>query len=102
MKIKKINDKFGYYTGDHILRPIAHRIQDTLRTKIFPFRIGSKLFPLILIRAIHKVSVPQAELLRGMIKQYQFTTGDKSTNTPARLYYLNISMPIQSAIYLHI
>lgn len=53
-RFKPINDTYGHDVGDKLLREVAVRLQDCIRTSDYAFRIGGDEFALIVNEALEK------------------------------------------------
>ena len=65
---KKINDTFGHYVGDTVLREISSMISESLRGYDFLGRYGGDEFAILLPAADEKDSYVVAERLRQVVE----------------------------------
>lgn len=67
---KKINDTYGHFIGDDVLRVFAERASMRLRSTDYLFRIGGEEFLCILQAAYEEDAVHIMERVRGCMKGY--------------------------------
>lgn len=66
-QFKRLNDRYGHFTGDRVLRAVAQRIFDAVRADDTPARYGGEEFAVVLRRADPKQAVDVAERIRARI-----------------------------------
>jgi len=64
---KNFNDRFGYLTGDAVLRRMASRLADGLRAQDLIARYGGEAFVILLPQAGLEDALPIAERLRELV-----------------------------------
>jgi diguanylate cyclase (GGDEF)-like protein len=64
---RNFNDRFGYLTGDAVLRRMAHRLADGLRAQDLIARYGGEEFLIMLPQAGLEDALPIAERLRELV-----------------------------------
>jgi len=64
---RSFNERFGYLSGDAVLRRMAHRLADGLRAQDLIARYGGEEFLILLPQADLEDALPVAERLRGMV-----------------------------------
>lgn len=69
---KKINDTHGHPVGDQILRQVAARIRDHVRSSDIVGRVGGEEFAVLLCGAQIQEVLPKAEALRKEIAEAAF------------------------------
>lgn len=74
---KSINDNFGHAGGDEVLREVARRLQNSVRSYDLVGRYGGEEFLVALNRCDPGSAVSRAEHLRGAIGSQPFRVGDK-------------------------
>ncbi len=73
---KKINDTYGHFNGDRILKGIAHKIKDNVRGNDFPARYGGEEFAVILPATGKHTAEAVAERMRQDIAKANFKLDD--------------------------
>lgn len=71
---KQINDRYGHPVGDIVLRDIAGRIKNQLRTSDLAVRFGGEEFVVFLIHTTEKEAVIVAERIRSCVAATPFCT----------------------------
>lgn len=66
---KRLNDRYGHATGDHVLRAVAEQIQAAVRTDDTPARYGGEEFAVVLLRANADQALEVAERIRHAIAE---------------------------------
>jgi two-component system cell cycle response regulator len=74
---KKINDQHGHPTGDMVLKEVARRLKDTLRTVDAIARYGGEEFLVILPHTQRSDALQTAERLRKAIEEHPFRAGGR-------------------------
>ena len=69
---KRINDTWGHPAGDHVLRGIAERVADTVRTEDVLARYGGEEFAVLLRGEPEDRAVACAERCRRAVEQAEF------------------------------
>jgi len=69
---KTINDSYGHAAGDRILKGVAFKIKETLRTTDFSARFGGDEFAIILIKASAKSAADVAWKLCSTLRESRF------------------------------
>lgn len=64
---RNFNDRFGYLTGDAVLRRMAHRLADGLRAQDLIARYGGEAFVILLPQASVEDALPIAQRLRELV-----------------------------------
>jgi len=64
---REFNERFGYLTGDALLRRMARRLSDGLRTGDFIARYGGEEFAILLPNTAGAAALPIAERLRELV-----------------------------------
>jgi diguanylate cyclase (GGDEF)-like protein len=64
---RSFNARFGYLTGDAVLRRMANRLADGLRTQDLIARYGGEEFMILLPQASLEDALPIAERLRELV-----------------------------------
>ena len=72
---KSINDNFGHAGGDEVLREVARRLQNSVRSYNMVGRYGGEEFLVALNRCNPGSAVSRAENLRGVIANKPFLVG---------------------------
>ncbi|GAB4060524.1 diguanylate cyclase [Uliginosibacterium sediminicola] len=73
---KKINDAHGHVVGDHVLRELARRVIDKLRTEDLPCRWGGEEFAVLLPNTLEAAAVAAAERLREAVAAAPMVVGE--------------------------
>jgi two-component system cell cycle response regulator len=74
---KSINDQFGHAAGDDVLREVARRLQNSVRSYDLVGRYGGEEFLVALNRCDPGSAVSRAENLRGTVGNRPFVVGGK-------------------------
>jgi len=77
---KSINDRFGHAAGDEVLREVARRLQNSVRSYDMVGRYGGEEFLVALNRCDPGSAVSRAENLRGAISNRPFLVADTRLN----------------------
>jgi diguanylate cyclase (GGDEF)-like protein len=77
---KKINDNMGHSTGDGVLRELAARIQQPLRSTDFTARVGGDEFLILLPDTDAAEGIKIAEKVREAISEKPFVISSQSIN----------------------
>ncbi len=77
---KVINDTYGHPAGDRIIKGVAFKIKDTLRSSDFLARFGGDEFALILIKAGGKAAADVAWKLCESLRESRFLLDDQTVN----------------------
>jgi len=64
---KKINDRHGHLTGDHVLRELTRRVHARIRREELIARYGGEEFVVVLPEAGHRGALEFAEQLRQLV-----------------------------------
>ncbi len=72
-KFKTINDSYGHLAGNEVIKEVAKRITQTLRSIDYPARYGGDEFAIILPSTGLLEAIGIAERIRGAISQKPFT-----------------------------
>ncbi|MBB3808288.1 GGDEF domain-containing protein [Pseudochelatococcus contaminans] len=75
---KKINDTFGHFMGDSVLRTFAERATLKLRPVDYLFRVGGEEFLCILQAAEERDAVGVMERIRRSMKSYRIGEGTEA------------------------
>lgn len=70
--LKKINDKYGHYTGDYVLKELSNNILQNIRKSDVFARIAGQKFAIILPEASIDNAMVVSEKLRKIISNYNF------------------------------
>lgn len=73
---KEINDSYGHPAGDRILKGVAFKIKESLRTSDFLARFGGDEFALILIKADARIASDVAWKLCNSLRESRFLLDD--------------------------
>jgi diguanylate cyclase (GGDEF)-like protein/PAS domain S-box-containing protein len=73
---KNINDRYGHATGDQVLREVAHRLTEGVRTSDILARYGGEEFAVLLPGTSHSMAPLIADRLLKMIGDQAFVTND--------------------------
>lgn len=69
---KKINDSFGHFVGDKVLKVVAGRLQQQVRESDFFGRIGGEEFAFLLVASTLDSALEKVETLRKSIQECNF------------------------------
>lgn len=69
---KNVNDEYGHYTGDEVLKTIAHTIKAQLRNIDRVFRYGGEEFVVLLTATDREAAAQIAERLRNAVLALEF------------------------------
>lgn len=75
---KAINDTFGHFIGDYVLKKIAHSIKSQVRKSDYVFRYGGEEFAIVLPDITLEQSVVIAEKIRQVIGSQQFKVEEEN------------------------
>ncbi len=75
---KKVNDDHGHINGDRILRGVAAKISDSIRTNDFAARYGGEEFAVILPGTRMEEAITVAERVRADIARTNFRLDDQT------------------------
>ena len=70
---KKVNDEYGHFIGDEILKIVSTTIQDNIRTSDLVARIGGEEFIVLLNETSCDGAYIIAEKLREIVKEVKYT-----------------------------
>jgi diguanylate cyclase (GGDEF)-like protein len=73
---KVVNDRYGHDVGDHVLRTMAGRLREHVRTTDIIFRLGGEEFGVLCRRASGDVGRKVAEKLRQAVAASPFIVND--------------------------
>ncbi len=88
---KKINDTWGHFTGDEVLRKIGGLLSSCKREGELLARFGGEEFVMCLFNTDSRKAITAAERFRNLIKSYEFPAPDGAR--------LHITISIGLAIY---
>ncbi|MDD3342092.1 MAG: sensor domain-containing diguanylate cyclase [Sulfurospirillaceae bacterium] len=77
---KKINDTFGHFIGDFVLKKIAHTLKTQVRKSDFVFRYGGEEFAIVLPNITLENAIAIAQKIRQLIEDQQFKVDDKNVS----------------------
>jgi diguanylate cyclase (GGDEF)-like protein len=80
---KLINDRFGHVAGDVVLRVVADRVEEVIRSADMAFRFGGEEFLVLLPGARSDQAAMVAERLRQRIAGGQIQAGDQQIGLTA-------------------
>lgn len=69
---KEVNDRYGHYTGDRVLKQVSSIIRENLRATDIPGRYGGDEFMIILPGADIKGAIPVADKIRAIFEKTTF------------------------------
>lgn len=72
---KRVNDRYGHFAGDVVLKEIARLLRETIRTSDMIGRIGGEEFVILLPRTGPEDAATVAEKLRRSVERRQITIG---------------------------
>lgn len=75
---KKINDTFGHFIGDYVLKKLAYSLKSQVRKSDFVFRYGGEEFAIVLPDITLQNAVIIAEKIRQLIESQNFKVDDKN------------------------
>lgn len=75
---KKVNDTYGHPVGDAVLKGVADKIRNTVRTIDIPARYGGEEFAVILLNTDAKGAMNMAERLRKTVMNTEFSSEQKT------------------------
>lgn len=75
---KKVNDTFGHFIGDYVLKKLAHLIKAQVRKSDFVFRYGGEEFAIVLPDITLEHSQIIAEKIRHLAESQNFKVEEKS------------------------
>jgi diguanylate cyclase (GGDEF)-like protein/PAS domain S-box-containing protein len=75
---KKVNDTFGHFMGDYVLKKLAHLIKAQVRKSDFVFRYGGEEFAIILPDITLEHARIIAEKIRYLIESQNFKVEDRT------------------------
>ncbi len=78
---KDVNDTHGHAVGDHVLREVARRIEDTLRQEQIVARIGGEEFVVLLPETSPQQALVALERLRKAIGEVPIPAGPDASVT---------------------
>ncbi|MBI4917795.1 MAG: diguanylate cyclase [Acidobacteria bacterium] len=70
---KRVNDTFGHLVGDGVLRELADRVRSSIRKPDIIARYGGEEFAVLLPNTALAGAVREAERLRVMVSEWQFS-----------------------------
>lgn len=76
-KFKMVNDIYGHAVGDEIIKSIALKIEDTLRTSDIFGRLGGEEFATVLPNTTERGALKAAENIRKEIENLEYITNKK-------------------------
>ena len=76
-KFKMVNDIYGHAVGDEIIKSVALKIEDTLRTSDIFGRLGGEEFATILPNTTERGALKAAENIRKEIENLEYITNKK-------------------------
>lgn len=82
---KKINDKFGHFSGDIVLKVVADTLKECVRKTDVLCRIGGEEFAVLCKRANKDAVEIVAEKLRSRIENRDINLGDRTINVTISL-----------------
>ena len=106
---KLINDRFGHFVGDQVLKLLAERIRSSLRRSDLAFRIGGEEFAIILTETTLQAGAEVADKLRRRIDenpihletgQTIFPTISFGVGAPERHDFDALCRVVDEALYL--
>jgi len=80
---KSVNDRYGHDVGDHVLRIMAGRLQDSMRTTDIVFRLGGEEFAILCRRASGEIGSKVADKLRQVVATTPFMVNDTQIDVTA-------------------
>ena len=80
---KSVNDRYGHDVGDHVLRIMAGRLQDSMRTTDIVFRLGGEQFAILCRRASGEIGSKVADKLRQVVATTPFMVNDTQIDVTA-------------------
>lgn len=84
-RFKQINDEYGHTAGDYILKSVAERISDCIRSSDMLFRYGGEEFTILLSNTCREGALLLAERIRRAIYTGAYQYGDVMIPTSASL-----------------
>lgn len=76
-KFKMVNDIYGHGVGDEIIKSVALKIEDTLRTSDIFGRLGGEEFATVLPNTTERGALKAAENIRKEIENLEYITNKK-------------------------
>ncbi len=73
---KKVNDRFGHETGDHVLQQLAARLRGIIRETDLLFRWGGEEFVILLPHTAAAEAPALAERIRAAVAERPFAAGE--------------------------
>lgn len=80
---KSVNDRYGHDVGDHVLRLMAGRLREHVRTTDIIFRLGGEEFGILCRRASGEVGRKVAEKIRQAVAASPFTVNETQIDVTA-------------------
>ncbi|MGN2412025.1 GGDEF domain-containing protein [Pseudomonas syringae] len=82
---KRVNDDYGHYTGDDVLKTVAHSLKAQLRNIDRVFRYGGEEFVVILSNTSAAAAQMVGERLRRAVRSLEFRELDPALNMTVSL-----------------
>lgn len=80
---KTVNDRYGHDIGDHVLRILAGRLRENVRTTDIIFRLGGEEFGVLCRRASGEIGRVVAEKLRQAVSVTPFIVNETQIDVTA-------------------
>jgi len=90
---KSVNDRYGHDVGDHVLRIMAGRLQENVRTTDIVFRLGGEEFGIFCRRASSGTGSKVAEKLRLAVAASPFMVNDTQIDVTASFGVAEMTAP---------
>jgi len=87
---REINSKYGHQTGDHILKTVAHILQENTRKEDFLARLTGERFIVVLSNYTAEAAWVYGERMRRAIESYNFSANNE---------FINITISLGVACY---
>ncbi len=100
-RFKMVNDTVGHTAGDELLRQIAGRIRQVLRSSDLFARIGGDEFAIFLMNTSHENAVILADSILRTVREYQFLWNKKSFRIGVSIGLVDAAPNVSDYEYLY-